>query len=82
MSAKILAFDPCRVVRPRYYMPIAMRGRLLQMPSPTAEPKFVSVAERTPSAAAAEQSAQSETARNSGIHVLTVGTPWAPCLEH
>ncbi len=37
MSAKILAFDPNRKVRPRHYTPIAMRGRLLRMPSRTAE---------------------------------------------
>jgi hypothetical protein len=33
MSAKILAFDPNRKVPPRHYTPIAMRGRLLHMPS-------------------------------------------------
>jgi hypothetical protein len=33
MSAKILTFDPNRKVPPRHYTPIAMRGRLLQMPS-------------------------------------------------
>lgn len=36
MSAKILAFDPNRRVPPRHYSPLAMRGRLLHMPSPTA----------------------------------------------
>jgi hypothetical protein len=33
MSAKILAFDPNRKIPPRHYTPIAMRGRLLYMPS-------------------------------------------------
>jgi hypothetical protein len=33
MSAKILAFDPNRRVPPRHYTPIAMRGRILQMPA-------------------------------------------------
>jgi hypothetical protein len=33
MSAKILAFDPNRRIPPRHYIPIAMRGRLLQMPT-------------------------------------------------
>jgi hypothetical protein len=33
MSAKILAFDPYRRIPPRHYTPIAMRGRLLEMPS-------------------------------------------------
>jgi hypothetical protein len=37
MSAKILAFDPNHRVPPRYYTPIAMRGRLLHMPSPAAK---------------------------------------------
>jgi len=37
MSAKILAFDPNRKVPPRHYTQIAMRGRLLHMPSRTAE---------------------------------------------
>lgn len=37
MSAKILAFDPNRRVPPRHYTPIAMRGRLLTMPSPAPE---------------------------------------------
>ena len=37
MSAKILAFDPNRKVPPRHYTPIAMRGRLLQMPSRATE---------------------------------------------
>ena len=37
MSAKILAFDPNRRVPPRHYTPIAMRGRLLQMPSKITE---------------------------------------------
>lgn len=37
MSAKILAFDPNRKVPPRRYTPIAMRGRLLHMPSPATE---------------------------------------------
>jgi hypothetical protein len=33
MPAKILAFDPNRRIPPRHYTPIAMRGRLLIMPS-------------------------------------------------
>ncbi len=33
MPAKILAFDTTRRIPPRRYTPIAMRGRLLQMPS-------------------------------------------------
>jgi len=33
MPAKILEFDPNRRIPPRYYTPIAMRGRLLTMPS-------------------------------------------------
>lgn len=37
MSAKILAFDPNRTVPPRHYTPIAMRGRLLHMPSRATE---------------------------------------------
>jgi hypothetical protein len=37
MSAKILAFDPNRKVPPRRYTPIAMRGRLLHMPSRSTE---------------------------------------------
>jgi hypothetical protein len=37
MSAKILAFDANRRVPPRHYTPIAMRGRLLQMPSRATE---------------------------------------------
>lgn len=37
MSAKILAFDPNRKVPPRHYTPIAMRGRLLHMPSRATE---------------------------------------------
>ena len=37
MSAKILEFDPNRNVPPRHYTPIAMRGRLLQMPSRSTE---------------------------------------------
>jgi len=37
MPAKILAFDSNRKVPPRHYAPIAMRGRLLCMPSRTAE---------------------------------------------
>jgi hypothetical protein len=37
MSAKILAFDVNRRVPPRHYTPIAMRGRLLQMPSRSTE---------------------------------------------
>ena len=37
MSAKILAFDPNRKVSPRHYTPIAMRGRLLLMPSRATE---------------------------------------------
>jgi hypothetical protein len=37
MSAKILAFDPNRRIPPRHYTPIAMRGRVLQMPSRATE---------------------------------------------
>jgi len=37
MPAKILAFDPNRRIPPRHHTPIAMRGRLLCMPSRTAE---------------------------------------------
>jgi len=37
MSAKILAFDPNRKVPALPYTPIAMRGRLLHMPSRSAE---------------------------------------------
>jgi hypothetical protein len=37
MSAKILMFDPNRRVPPRHYTPVAMRGRLLQMPRRDAE---------------------------------------------
>jgi hypothetical protein len=37
MSTKILAFDPNRKVPPRHYTPIALRGRLLLMPSGAAE---------------------------------------------
>jgi hypothetical protein len=37
MSAKILAFDPNRRIPPRHYTPIAMRGRLLSMPSRAAK---------------------------------------------
>jgi len=33
MPAKILAFDSNRRIPPRHYTPIAMRGRLLVMPS-------------------------------------------------
>jgi hypothetical protein len=33
MSAKILAFDPNRKIPPRHYTPMAIRGRLLHMPS-------------------------------------------------
>jgi hypothetical protein len=40
MSAKILAFDPNRKVPPRHYTPIAMRGRLLHMPSRVSEEAF------------------------------------------
>ena len=37
MSAKILAFDLNRQVPPRHYTPIAIRGRLLHMPSRATE---------------------------------------------
>jgi hypothetical protein len=37
MSAKILAFDPNRRVPPGHFTPIAMRGRLLHMPSRAAK---------------------------------------------
>jgi hypothetical protein len=33
MPAKVLAFDSNRSLPPRHYTPIAMRGRLLTMPS-------------------------------------------------
>jgi hypothetical protein len=69
MSAKILEFDPSRVVRPRYYTPIALRGRLLQMPPAKAEPNFTSTGKHAPSADAADQGAWSETARESGVQV-------------
>ena len=39
MSAKILAFDPSRRIPARHYTPIAMRGRLLEMPARTFGPE-------------------------------------------
>jgi hypothetical protein len=50
MSAKILEFDVNRRVPPRYYTPIAMRGRLLHMPSQGAKRAFdAAAAEKIPS---------------------------------
>ena len=42
--AKIIQFDPSRKVRPKYYTPEALRGRLLQFKSPTASVDSASVA--------------------------------------
>ena len=42
--AKIIEFDPSRKVRPRYYTPEALRGRLLQFKSLTASVESASVA--------------------------------------
>ena len=40
--AKILHFDPSRKVRPKYYTPEALRGRLLQFKSDSASVAAVS----------------------------------------
>ena len=42
--AKIIQFDLSRKIRPKYYTPEALRGRLLQFKSRTAPAESVSVA--------------------------------------
>jgi hypothetical protein len=50
VPAKILAFDPDRRIPPRHYTPIAMRGRLLTMPTkPDTAAKGNSIDAATPS---------------------------------
>ena len=64
MPAKILAFDPNRKVPARHYTPIAMRGRLLHMPSRAAEAASFS----TQSASAQSGSAQSGSTQSGSAH--------------
>jgi hypothetical protein len=72
MSAEILAFDPNRRVRPRHYTPIAMRGRLLYMPSRTAEANSAVTFKEESSWCAVpySQRGRSQAGRESGTHIL------------
>ena len=80
MSAKILNFDPNRRVPPRHYTPIAMRGRILQMPARIAEtsPELPSTSASSRSAAKSFAVEERKAAQKSGTQVSDVLAPWGP----